>query len=98
MLCSDLKEVVGIDVMIKNLSLFLSKAKQKLHPEAKLYLISENEDLIAFSNEITPEPGKIYKLDKNIFPLLYHAIESEKNESFIKLVQQSKMVCKDREL
>ncbi|GAQ94576.1 signal transduction histidine kinase [Thermodesulfovibrio aggregans] len=85
LLCSDLKEVVGIDVMIKNLSLFLSKAKQKLHPEAKLYLISENEDLIAFSNEITPEPGKIYKLDKNIFPLLYHAIESEKNESFYKI-------------
>ncbi|GAB5047236.1 ATP-binding protein [Thermodesulfovibrio sp. TK110] len=80
LLCSESKEVVGIDLKIKDVSLFLYQAKQKLHPEAKLYLISDNDDLIAFVDEIAPQIGKIYKLNKDEFPLLYNALHSEKDK------------------
>jgi len=85
LLCGSSKEVIGIDVMIKNISLFLSKAKQELHPEAKLYLISDNQDVVAFVDEITPEAGKIYKLNEKEFPLLYNALSKEKDKSFYKI-------------
>lgn len=71
MLCSDSGEVVGVDMMIKDISLVMDRAKKNLHPEAKLYLISDNEYVIAFSDEIKPERNKIYTLNEKDFPLLY---------------------------
>lgn len=71
MLCSDSREVVGVDMMIKDISLVMDRAKKNLHPEAKLYLISDNEYVIAFSDEIKPERNKIYTLNEKDFPLLY---------------------------
>lgn len=71
MLCSDSGEVVGVDMMIKDISLVMDRAKKNLHPEAKLYLISDNEHVIAFSDEIKPERNKIYTLNEKDFPLLY---------------------------
>ncbi|MGB9823162.1 ATP-binding protein [Thermodesulfovibrio sp.] len=80
LLCGNSKEVVGIDLMIKDISSFLYKAKEMLHPEVKLYLILDNKYLIAFIDEITPKPGKIYKVNKDQFPLLYHALYSGKDK------------------
>ncbi|MDI1471957.1 hypothetical protein QI155_05345 [Thermodesulfovibrio sp. 1176] len=79
LLCSESNEVVGMDLMIKDISLFLDKTKQKIHEQAKLYLISNGIDLIAFSNEITAMTGKIYQLNEKEFPLLYKALFSIKS-------------------
>ncbi|WP_353683797.1 ATP-binding protein [Thermodesulfovibrio sp. 3907-1M] len=79
-LCGDSKEVVGIDLMIKDVSSFLYKAKERLYPEVKLYLISDSNELIAFVDEITPEPEKIYRVNKEQFPLLYKALYSGKDK------------------
>ncbi|MCS7299827.1 MAG: ATP-binding protein [Spirochaetia bacterium] len=76
-LCKDSKEVVGIDIMIKAFSLILNQQRSFLHPQAKLYLLSDGEHVIAYTNEIQTEPDKIYTLDETNFPLLFKALNSK---------------------
>jgi PAS domain S-box-containing protein len=70
------QEVIGIDMMIKDLSLILNKIKQtNLYPEARLYLISDRKNLIATTDEGIFKPGKIYYVNERDFPLLYEALK-----------------------
>ncbi|MDI6865435.1 ATP-binding protein [Thermodesulfovibrio yellowstonii] len=82
-LCRNSKEIIGIDIMIKDLSVFLSKLKETLHPETKLYLLSNGDHIIAYTDEIPTEQSKIYTLDEKNFPLLFKALNSGVNASNI---------------
>ncbi len=80
---SDSGEVVGIDMMIKDISSALKRAKENLHPEANLYLMSNDEHVIAFTDEREPERAKIYTLNERDFPLLYSALISQKKNKIL---------------
>lgn len=82
-LCRNSKEIIGIDIMIKDLSVLLSKLKETLHPETKLYLLSNGDHIIAYTDEIQPEQSKIYTLDEKNFPLLFKVLNSGVNGSNI---------------
>ncbi len=82
-LCRNTKEVVGIDIMIKDFSVFLSKLREDFHPQTKLYLLSNGEHVIAHTDEPLIESNKIYTLDEKNFPLLFKALNSGKNSSDI---------------
>ena len=106
LLCSEEKKVVGVDIMIKDISMFLNKTKQKIHDMARLYLISDGLDIIAFSNDITAIPGKLYQLNETEFPLLYKALGIKGNNNLYKidfegqkwLVKTEKWHIKNKEL
>lgn len=76
-LCQDSKKVVGIDIMIKDFSLILNQQKNLIHPQAKLYLVSDGEHVVASTDEIQIKPDKIYTLDETSFPLLFNALNSK---------------------
>lgn len=82
-LCRNSKQIVGIDIMIKDLSVLLSELKETLHPETKLYLLSNGDHVIAYTDEVQPEQSKIYTLDEKNFPLLFKALNSGVNASNI---------------
>lgn len=75
-LCKNSKEIIGIDIMIKDFSVLLSKLKEFLHPEAKLYLLANGDHVIAYTDETLPEPEKIYIPDEKNFPLLFKALNT----------------------
>lgn len=82
-LCRNSKQIVGIDIMIKDLSVLLNKIKENVHPETKLYLLSNGDHVIAYTDEVQPEQSKIYTLDEKKFPLLFKALNSGVNASNI---------------
>lgn len=77
------QEVIGVDIMIKDLSLALKKIKQtNLYPEARLYLISDTKNLIATTDEVFFKPGKIYSVNERDFPLLYETLKTKGTSKF----------------
>ena len=88
LLCGPSKKVIGTDIMIKDLSEFLTHIKQHIHPHAKLYLISHenneyyDDNVIAFTDEVKPETGKIYTVNKKDFPLLYSILNSDNFDKY----------------
>ncbi|MCS7215125.1 MAG: hypothetical protein NZ826_03095, partial [Thermodesulfovibrio sp.] len=87
-LCRNSKEVVGIDITIKDLSILINKLRDSLHPKVKLYLVSDGEYVIAHTDEILIEPEKIYKVDEKNFPLLFKSLNSQEKDSEIFLDTQ----------
>lgn len=87
LLCSKSKEIVGIDIMIKDLSLFLGQLSKKFPSNSKLYLISDGHQIIALVDEISVEAGKIYELNEKEFPLLYKALSIINNGDQLKTLE-----------
>lgn len=82
LLCRDKGAVLGVDMMIKDLSNILKTVKDSLHKEAKIYLVSDSENVIAFSEDgVLPVPEKIYTINQKEFPLLYQAFIENKTSA-----------------
>ncbi|GAB6183362.1 hypothetical protein JCM13991_11030 [Thermodesulfovibrio hydrogeniphilus] len=81
LLCSEAQIVIGVDIMIKDFSKYLTKIKQaSLDPYAELYLITGENKIIAIADIVKFEPGIIYTLNEQDFPLLYHALKINKEK------------------
>lgn len=84
LLSKETEEVVGIDIMIKDFSVFLNKIKQKIpYQDSKIYIVS-NKNLLAATDEINFQAGKIYSINQKDFPLLYNALLINENSTTLK--------------
>lgn len=87
LLCSKNGEVIGVDVMIKDFSLFLNEISKKLITGSELYLLSNGNHIVAFVNNISPEKGRIYEVNEREFPHLYSALSAIEKDRKLKIFE-----------
>ncbi|WP_297209756.1 MULTISPECIES: ATP-binding protein [Thermodesulfovibrio] len=87
LLCSKNGEVIGVDVMIKDFSLFLNETSKKLITGSELYLLSNGKHIVAFVNNIFPEKGRIYEVNEREFPHLYSALYAIEKDRKLKIFE-----------
>ncbi len=80
MICENTKEVIGVDVMIKDFNIFLEKIKKNYDFVSKLYLLSDESNVIGFVDGEVPEKGKIYEINERDFPLLHEALNISRKD------------------